>query len=179
LKHDLIEKGVGYILAGLEVDPTDRNYNETPARVSRMFQEWFTNKQSKFKFYEEKHDEIILLRNYTDIAVCPHHLLPVELRVHVAYIPRTHVLGLSKLGRIVRGCLQGPILQEALTDMVADSLYTGVPECLGSACIIIAEHGCMQHRGIRTTGDIVTSAMRGAFRENPQAREELLSLCNM
>lgn len=172
-----IRAGVKLILKGIGVDPKDQNYKDTPFRIQRMYEEWFSNEHDTYPTFEEKHDEIILLRNHQEIAICPHHLLPVKLSCTVAYIPRTHVLGLSKLARIIRGCLQGPKLQETLTDEVADFLYESIENCQGSACIIEGWHDCMQARGVRTSGTIITSAMRGAFRENQSARQELLSLC--
>lgn len=172
-----IRAGVELILKGLGVDPKDQNFKDTPARVLKAYEEWFSNDHTKYPTFEEKHDELILLRDHKEIAICPHHLLPVKLSCTVAYIPRTHVLGLSKLARIIRGCLQGPKLQETLTDEVADFLYHNIENCQGSACIIEGSHDCMQSRGVRTTGTIITSAMRGAFRENATARLELLALC--
>ena len=169
--------GVRLILEGLEVDLHDQNYLETPYRVLKSYKEWFGNDHDEYPTFEERHNELILLRNHQEIAICPHHLLPVKLSCTVAYIPRTHVLGLSKLARIIRGCLQGPILQETLTDKVADFLYNRIENCQGSACIIEGSHDCMQTRGIRTSGTIITSAMRGAFRENATTRMELLALC--
>ena len=173
----MVKLGVSTILQGLGVDTHDQNFKDTPSRVLKAYQEWFGNDHSTYPTFEEEHNELILLRDHQEIAICPHHLLPVKLSCTVAYIPRTHVLGLSKLARIIRGCLQGPKLQETLTDEVADYLYERIENCFGSACIIEGSHDCMQSRGVRTTGTIITSAMRGAFRENPTARMELLALC--
>ncbi len=177
IDEDTVKTGVAMILQGLGVDIHDQNFKDTPKRVLQAYQEWFGNTHDQYPTFEEKHDELILLRDHKEIAICPHHLLPVKLSCTVAYIPRTHVLGLSKLARIIRGCLQGPKLQETLTDEVADFLYDNIKNCQGSACIIEGQHDCMQSRGVRTNGTIITSAMRGAFRENATARAELLALC--
>jgi len=171
----LIEKGVKLILEGLEVDTEDRNYKDTPRRVAKMYKEIFSPKRNNFKTFPEKHDSMIVLRNHEVHGMCPHHLLPVVMRVFVAYIPNGRVLGLSKLARSVECHLTAPILQETLTDRVVSTLQDTLgPK--GVACTIVGSHGCMRHRGVRTTGDIVTSAVTGVFLTNAAAREEFMKI---
>ena len=170
-----IEKGVRLILDGIGVDVNDRNYAGTPRRVARMYKEIFTPPRNNFRTFEEHHDNMVVLRGHRVFGMCPHHLLPVEMRVSLAYIPRKRVLGLSKLARAIEDHLHAPVLQEALTDNIAKSLQERI-DPLGVAIVIVGVHGCMRFRGIKTTADIITSAVTGVFRNTPGAREEFLRL---
>lgn len=170
-----MEAGVKLLLTGMGVDLADPNYKDTPRRVSKMYLELFTHTKNNFRSFPEKYDELVLLRDHRVHGVCPHHLVPVEMRVHLAYLPNGRVLGLSKLARAIEGQLRAPVLQEAFTAEVVDSIVTAVKP-KGVACVVIGKHGCMHHRGVRTQGDIVTSKMQGVFLLNPTAREEFLRL---
>lgn len=170
-----IERGVRLILEGINVDVTDRNYAGTPRRVARMYRELFTPRKNNLRTFTETHDNMVVLRGHRVFGICPHHLLPVDMRVSVAYIPRKKVLGLSKLARAVEEHLVQPVLQEALTDQVARSLHDRL-EPLGVAVLISGIHGCMRFRGVRTEADVVTSAVTGVFRNVPGAREEFLRI---
>lgn len=171
----LMEKGVRLLLEGMGCDVEDPNYVATPARVARMYLELFTPAPASYTTFPYGHAGLVLLRNHRAFGVCPHHLLPFEMRLHIGYIPNKRVLGLSKLARIAEAHLTGPVLQEKFTDDVAYHLYKET-DAKGAGCVISSEHGCMQCRGIKTTGDVVTSSMHGVFLLNPTAREELLRL---
>jgi GTP cyclohydrolase I len=170
-----MEAGVRLLLTGMGVDLADRNYRDTPARVAKMYVELFSPRKNNFATFPEKHDSMVILRGHTVHGVCPHHLVPVEMRVYVCYIPDKEILGLSKLARVAEQPLTGPVLQETYTDTVADILYarTGAK---GVGVVVAGRHGCMRHRGIKSEGDIVTSAMRGQLLLNSSAREEFLRL---
>ena len=171
----LVAKGVTLMLQGFGVDIRDRNYEGTPARVARMYSELFTPKRNSMAAFPETHDSMIILRGHECVGVCPHHLMPVKLRVYLAYIPSGEVLGLSKLARIIEDRLVGPVLQETFTDSIAHDMEVSVnPK--GVAVVVTGEHGCMQLRGVRTHADVVTSCMRGVFRTKPAARNEFLRL---
>lgn len=112
-------------------------------------------------------------------AVCAHHLLPVLGTAHVGYIPHQHVVGLSKISRLVYGISHAiPSLQEDVCDQITDALMKHlIPQ--GAMCVISAEHGCMAARGIEeATGCIqtVTASVKGVFQENTEAREEFYHL---
>lgn len=175
MKKNLIELGVRNILEGLEVDRNDRNYKDTPARVARVYEELFTS-PCDLRTFPETHDEMVVLRHHTTWGLCPHHLLPVQYDVSACYIPTGQVVGLSKIARIIDGVLDGPILQESFAPRVADTFMDN--GALGAGCIVVGRHGCMQMRGVKTTGDVVTSAMRGALLDKPAARAEFLALVN-
>ena len=183
-----IEKGIELVLEGL-VGPDwqlDINYVETPQRVARFYKELFSRDGSELTTFPDEFDQMIVLAHHLDWALCPHHLLPVKLDISLAYIPNRHVLGLSKLARLVRACLNKPISQETLTDLIADRLNDNVTvresqmlspnRPFGTAVLIYGEHACMQIRGVKTTAYTVTCTVRGAFREKPEVKEEFLAL---
>jgi len=175
MKDALVRQGVALMLRGFEVDPADSNYKDTPRRVAKLYRELFTPAHNNMAVFPEKHDNMILLRGHSVVGVCPHHLLPVQFKVWLGYIPDHNVLGLSKLGRIIEDQLTGPVLQETLTERIASAMMQAVSP-RGVAVVVSGSHGCMQLRGLRTQADIVTSSMRGVFLLNPPAREEFLRL---
>ena len=118
----------------------------------------------------------MLLRDIEFHSLCEHHLLPFTGRAHVAYLPDGKVVGLSKLARLVEGFARRPQVQERLTTQIADALMEELNP-IGAACVIEATHTCMTIRGAKKHGSImVTSALRGIFKENPSSRNEILSL---
>lgn len=173
-----IEKGVEFILEGLlgKQWSADRNYEDTPRRVARFYEEMFRERPYTQTAFEEKHDQMIMLLHHTDFTICPHHLLPVKFDISCAYLPNGAVLGLSKLVRMIQNHFEEPILQETLTDSLADELMSIKPTPLGAAVLVYGDHACMQVRGARTTADVVTSAMRGVFLEKPDTRSEFLGI---
>src|ERR1700691_5831839 len=126
--------------------------------------------------FRGRYDEIVLLRDIEFQSLCEHHLLPFTGRAHVAYLPDGKVVGLSKLARLVEGYARRPQVQERLTTQIADALMDELSP-IGAACVIEATHTCMTIRGARKTGStMVTSALRGIFKETPASRSEVLSL---
>jgi GTP cyclohydrolase I len=177
---DLVIQGVALILEGL-VGPewtSDRNYEDTPQRVANFYEEMFHERNFQLTSFQEKHDQMITLRHHIEYTLCPHHLLPVRLDISCAYIPTESVLGLSKLIRLIQTHLEEPILQETITDSLADELMKidSLHPPLGAAVLVYGDHACMQIRGARTTGDVATSAMRGVFFSNRSSRDEFLDL---
>jgi GTP cyclohydrolase I len=170
-----MEAGVKLLLEGMGVDLTAPDYVDTPGRVARMYTELFTPPKNNMATFPAEHPGLVLLRNHRLFGVCPHHLLPFEMRMHIGYIPNKKVLGLSKLARVAEEHLTAPILQEQFTNVVAYDLFKRT-EAKGAGVIISAEHGCMQCRGVKTTGDIVTSSMHGVFLLFEAPRAELLQL---
>jgi GTP cyclohydrolase I len=170
-----IEAGVRLILKGIGADLTDRNFKDTPKRVAKLYKELLTPNKNNFRTFPEEHDSMIVLRNHEIHGICPHHLLPVVMWVSVGYIPDGRVLGLSKLARAAEVHLTQPVMQETLSDLIADGLDDRLrPK--GVAVIIRGIHGCMRHRGVRTAGDVVTSAVRGVYLTNPSARDEFMRI---
>lgn len=176
-----IEKAVREILIAVGEDPDREGLLKTPNRVARAFGELMAGLQDDPKrhlktVFTERYDEVVLLRDIEFHSLCEHHLLPFTGKAHVAYLPDGKVVGLSKLARLVEGYARRPQVQERLTSQIADALMEELNP-MGAACVIEATHTCMTIRGAKKHGStMVTSALRGIFKENPSSRAELLSL---
>ena len=177
-----IEKAIRDILEAIGEDPKRKDLLETPRRVAEMYEEIFSGiHQDPAKELEvildQKHEEIILLKNISLQSLCEHHLLPFMGRAHIAYIPKQgRVTGLSKLARVVDILSKRPQVQERLTTQVADIIMKKLKP-LGCMVVIEAEHMCMSFRGVKKPGTLtITSAVRGIFKENQKTRSETLAL---
>lgn len=180
-----IKKAVRMILEAIGDDPEREGLKGTPQRVADMYEEIFAGIKMKpaqvIKIFKtEEHDEMVMLRDIPFYSVCEHHMLPFLGRAHIAYIPRKdRLLGLSKLARIVEIFAKRLQLQERLTSQVADTI-NGAINPLGVLVVIEAEHLCTTMRGIKKPGSkMVTSAIRGVFRNDNSARKEALDLIAM
>jgi GTP cyclohydrolase I len=176
-----IEKAVREILLAIGEDPEREGLLMTPNRVARAYGELaaglFEDPRIHLRtVFRERYDEVVLLRDVEFHSFCEHHLLPFTGRAHVAYLPDGKVVGLSKLARLVEGFARRPQVQERLTGQIADAIMEELNP-MGSACVIEATHTCMTIRGAKKPGSVmVTSALRGIFKENPASRAEILSL---
>jgi len=177
-----IEKAVSQILEAIGENPKRKDLLETPRRVAEMYEEIFSGiKRSPENELEvvldQKHHEIILLKDIPLYSLCEHHLLPFLGKAHIAYIPKNgRVTGLSKLVRVVDVLSRRLQVQERLTSQIAEIIMSKLRP-LGVMVIIEAEHMCMSMRGVRKPGAMtVTSAVRGIFKENEKTRAETLSL---
>jgi GTP cyclohydrolase I len=176
-----IEKAIRELLLAVGEDPDREGLLKTPNRVARSYAELMAGLQDDPRrhlktVFNERYDEIVLLRDIEFHSLCEHHLLPFTGRAHVAYLPDGKVVGLSKLARLVEGYARRPQVQERLTTQIADALMEALNP-IGAACVIEATHTCMTIRGAKKHGStMVTSALRGIFKENPSSRAEVLSL---
>ena len=176
-----VERAVREILHAVGEDPDREGLRETPARVARMYAELFGGLHEDprihlRKFFTERCDEVVLVRDISFDSMCEHHMLPFTGVAHVGYLPGTRVIGLSKLARVVEGLARRPQVQERMTEEIADLLVDEL-EAKGVAVIVEATHTCMTVRGVRKPGCIcVTSAMRGCFRNKASTRAELMTL---
>jgi GTP cyclohydrolase I len=176
-----ITKAVREILLAIGEDPDREGLKNTPSRVARAYVELMAGlsedpRRHLKTVFHEKYDEVVLLRDIEFHSLCEHHLLPFTGRAHVAYLPDGKVVGLSKLARLVEGYARRPQVQERLTMQIADALMEELAP-VGAACVIEAVHTCMTIRGAKKHGStMVTSALRGIFKENPASRAEVLSL---
>jgi GTP cyclohydrolase IA len=176
-----IERAVREILFAVGEDPDREGLIKTPNRVARSYAELMAGlhddpKRHLKTIFHERYDEVVLLRDIEFHSLCEHHLLPFTGRAHVAYLPDGRVVGLSKLARLVEGYARRPQVQERLTTQIADALMEELNP-IGAACVIEAVHTCMTIRGAKKHGSImVTSALRGIFKENPSSRSEILTL---
>jgi GTP cyclohydrolase I len=176
-----IRAAVREILLAVGEDPDREGLKETPDRVARMYAEIFSGLSKDAgeplrKTFTEKYDEIVLVRDISFESFCEHHLMPFYGKAHLAYLPNGHIVGLSKLGRVVEILSRRPQVQERMTEALADLLMKRL-DARGVAVILEATHTCMTMRGIRKAGSVcTTSAMRGGFLMHPSTRAELMSL---
>jgi GTP cyclohydrolase IA len=176
-----IERAVREILAAVGEDPNREGLRDTPARVARMYAELFSGlhddpRAHLKKFFTEKYDEMVLVRDISFNSMCEHHLLPFTGVAHIGYVPSGKVVGLSKLARVVESVSRRPQVQERMTEVIADLLIDEL-EVKGVAVVIEATHSCMTIRGVRKPGSVcVTSAMKGIFRSNLSSRSEVMNL---
>jgi GTP cyclohydrolase IA len=176
-----IERAVREILAAVGEDPDREGLLETPARVARMYAELFCGlrqdpREHLKKFFIEKYDEIVLVRDISFNSMCEHHMLPFMGRAHIGYLPNGRVIGLSKLARVVEVVSKRPQVQERMTEEIANLLVEEL-DAKGVAVVIEATHSCMSIRGVRKPGSVcVTSAMKGVFRANLSSRSEVMTL---
>ncbi|MGQ9648801.1 MAG: GTP cyclohydrolase I FolE [Phycisphaerae bacterium] len=178
-----VEKAVRQLLEALGEDPDREGLADTPRRVARMYRELLAGLRADpavhlRRVFNEDYDEIVLLRNINFFSLCEHHLLPFHGVAHVAYLPNGRVVGLSKLARTVDAFARRPQVQERMTAQIADALMEHlVPK--GAVVVVEAEHLCMKMRGVqKPNGTMVTSAVRGTFRDNAAARAEVMGLIN-
>jgi GTP cyclohydrolase IA len=176
-----IERAVREILAAVGEDPDREGLRETPARVARMYAELFSGLHDDprihlRKFFTEKYDEMVLVRDISFNSMCEHHMLPFTGVAHIGYIPNGKVVGLSKLARVVESVSHRPQVQERMTEEIANLLIEEL-DVKGVAVVIEATHSCMTIRGVRKPGSIcVTSAMKGIFRSNLSSRSDVMTL---
>lgn len=163
-------------------DPNREGLKGTPERVLRSYSELFSGYDQRdliplFKTFDDRCDEMVVLRGVELTSVCEHHLLPFVGVAHVGYVPRDgKVVGVSKLARLVEVYARRLQLQERLTRQVTDALDQHLKP-LGSACVVEARHQCMACRGVRQPGaELVTSSLTGVFREDHRARSEFFQL---
>ncbi|HET8633401.1 MAG TPA: GTP cyclohydrolase I FolE [Gemmatimonadales bacterium] len=172
------------ILQALGEDPDREGLLRTPERVEASLR-WLTRGYAMSvedavggAVFEEAHQSMILVRDIELYSLCEHHLLPFYGRAHVAYIPDGRIVGLSKLPRIVEVFARRLQVQERLTDQIADAIMD-VLQPAGVGVVIDAAHFCMMMRGIeKQNSRTVTSALRGAFRDDPKTRDEFLRLAH-
>jgi GTP cyclohydrolase I len=176
-----IERAVREILSAVGEDPDREGLRETPARVARMYQELFSGLHTDprvhlRKFFTEKYDEMVLVKDIAFNSMCEHHMMPFIGKAHVGYIPSGKVVGLSKLARVVEEVSHRPQVQERMTEEIANLLLEEL-QVKGVAVVIEASHSCMAIRGVRKPESLcVTSAMKGIFRSNLSSRSEVMNL---
>lgn len=181
IDQDRIRAAVREILLAIGEDPDREGLADTPDRVARMYAELFSGihknpREVLQKTFTQKYDEMVLEKDIGFESICEHHLLPFLGKAHVAYLPNGKIVGLSKLARVVELLSKRPQVQERMTEEIADLLMEEL-DPRGVGVILEASHTCMTVRGIRKPDSLcVTSAMRGAFKDNPSTRAELMAL---
>lgn len=177
------ERAVRTLLMWAGDDPNREGLRDTPARVARAFEDWFSGYNDDPEEYMrrtfeeiEGYDEMVVLKDIRFESHCEHHLAPIIGRAHIGYLPNKKVVGISKLARVVEAFARRLQVQEKMNAQIANTIQN-VLEPLGVAVVIEASHQCMTTRGVHKPGvSMVTSTMLGAFRENEATRREFLAV---
>lgn len=180
-------EGEGLIRGLLEFvgeDPDREGLRETPARAAKAWMYWchgYTMRpEDVLKVFEdgaEGVDEMVCVRDIEIYSHCEHHMAPFFGKAHIAYIPNKKIVGLSKLARLAEVFSRRLQVQERLTNQIADAIQTHL-DPLGVGVIIDARHFCMCSRGVKQqSSTTLTSALRGAMKEEASARSEFMRMC--
>ncbi|MXY42082.1 MAG: GTP cyclohydrolase I FolE [Rhodospirillaceae bacterium] len=177
------EAAVRTLLRWTGDDPDREGLRETPSRVVRAYEEFFSGYAvdpvdflNRTFSETEGYDEIVVLRDIRVESHCEHHMVPIIGRAHVGYLPKNRVVGISKIARLVEAYARRLQIQEKLTAQIANTMQE-VLDPRGVAVVIEASHQCMTTRGVHKSGAaMVTSRMLGAFRDDPATRREFLTM---
>lgn len=177
---DDLVRAYGEILRALPC-PKHDGLAETPERAAKALIEmtsgYLVDVPGLFTMFDgEGYDELVVERGIAFSSLCEHHLLPFTGVAHIAYLPGTKIVGLSKLARLVEAFSQRLQVQERMTSQIADALMEHLGAA-GAAVITEARHSCMELRGVRKHGVVaVASALRGTIKAQPETRAEVLAL---
>ena len=173
---------IAQLLARLGEDPQREGLLKTPDRVARSFEYLASGYRSKVEdivngaLFTVDYNEMVIVRDIDFYSLCEHHLLPFFGKCHVAYVPNGKVIGLSKIPRLVDMFARRLQLQERMTSQIAETIRDQV-QPLGVAVVCEGTHLCMAMRGVeKQASTTVTSAMLGAFHDDPRTRNEFLKL---
>jgi len=180
---DDVQEAIRTLIRWAGDDPAREGLRDTPSRVARAWKEYclgYTEDPAIHlsRVFEEVggYDEIVLLKDIPFQSHCEHHMAPIIGRAAIAYLPTDHVVGISKLARVLHGYARRLQIQEKLTAEVAQCIWDNLRP-RGVAVVIEASHACMTARGVRTPGvNMVTSRVMGIFRSDQRSREEVLKL---
>ncbi len=178
LAHDQIEAAITSLLTSVGEDPQRDGLRHTPARVARMYAELLSGYHTdpvaliNGALFEVDYDEMVVVKSIEFYSLCEHHLLPFYGHAHVAYIPRSKVLGLSKIPRVVDMFARRLQVQERMTRQIADFLE-GVLHPQGVAVVVEGAHLCAMMRGVKkANARMVTSSLMGRFKSDARTRAE-------
>lgn len=176
----LIRYAVRLLFEAIGEDWQRPGLSDTPARVARLWAEFidYDPGVTDTTFASVSTDQLVVLSDLAVWSFCEHHLIPFRCVLALGYIPTGRILGLSKLARLAHQHAHRLQVQEHLVTDIADHLQQ-ITGSLDVAVLARGEHLCMSMRGIRTAGTFTTSAMHGAFREEPAARAEFLALAGV
>jgi GTP cyclohydrolase I len=180
--NDKIASLVRELLGELGEDPNREGLGDTPERVSRAYRYFTTGYRTNVEeviadaVFKEPQEEMVVLKDIDFYSLCEHHMVPFLGKCHIAYLPKDHIIGLSKLARIVEVFARRLQVQERMTRQIAFSIEKHLNPH-GVAVVVEAMHLCMMMRGVEKQNSIATtSTMLGAFKENQASRMEFLSL---
>ncbi|HET7420232.1 MAG TPA: GTP cyclohydrolase I FolE [Candidatus Dormibacteraeota bacterium] len=175
---DLVES----LIVELGEDPDRQGLKDTPDRVARALRELTDGYNLKPEeviddaVFDQDYDEMVVVKDIDFYSLCEHHMLPFFGHVHVGYLPKGKVVGLSKIPRLVEVFSHRLQIQEQMTRQVAEAL-NGALAPRGVGVVVEARHLCMEMRGVEAPGGhMITSCMLGTFRRDPRTRAEFLDL---
>jgi GTP cyclohydrolase I len=179
--REKVEFHIREILKLIGEDVDREGLLETPARVTRMYEEIFAGYEVDPRdvlgvTFDEQHEELVIVKDIVYYSQCEHHMAPFFGKAHIGYIPSGKIAGLSKLARLVEAVSRRLQVQERITSQIADILHEVlIPH--GVMVVVEGEHLCMCARGVKKPGSkTITSAVRGQFRQNSALRSEFLEL---
>ncbi|MGD0073275.1 MAG: GTP cyclohydrolase I FolE [Candidatus Binataceae bacterium] len=181
-KTKAAEDAVRVLLSHVGEDPGREGLQRTPARVARAL-EFLTSGYNQDAravingaLFTEDYQEMIVCKDLDFYSLCEHHLLPFMGKAHIAYIPKNHIIGLSKIARVVEIFARRLQVQERMTTQIATTILEQL-DPLGVGVVLEAEHLCMRMRGVEKQNSwVTTSAMLGVFRTNQETRQEFMTL---
>lgn len=179
--REQIEEHVRQILRLIGEDADREGLVDTPARVTRMYEEIFAGyaidpREVLGVSFDEKHEELVIVKDIVYYSQCEHHMAPFFGKIHIGYIPSGKIAGLSKFARLVEAITRRLQVQERITSEIADILEE-VLKPHGAMVVVEGEHLCMCARGVKKPGSkTITSAVRGIFRTDSALRSEFMSL---
>jgi len=177
------ERAVRTLLGWAGDDPDREGLKNTPSRVVRAFEDWFSGYREdpvdflRRTFYQvDGYDEMIVLRDISFESHCEHHMAPIIGKVHIGYIPNKNVVGISKLARVVETFSRRLQVQETMTAQIANCIQD-VLKPKGVGVVVEGSHQCMTTRGIHKEGvAMITSRLLGDFRSDSRTRSEFLNI---
>jgi len=180
------ENAVRVLLRWIGEDPGREGLAETPKRVVDSYDEYFGGyaldpAEILSRTFEEVdgYDEMVVLRGIDFQSHCEHHMVPIIGKAYVAYLPKSRVVGISKLARVVDAFARRLQIQERLTAQIANTIQE-VLQPLGVAIVLVSEHQCMTTRGVsKPDATMATSRMLGAFKDDPALRREFQALAGI
>jgi GTP cyclohydrolase IA len=187
LTQEIFQGAIRHIIQAVGENPDREGLRDTPQRFSDALKFWTSgynqNPADILKCFAdggENYDELVFQSNIQVFSLCEHHLTPFFGECHIAYIPYSNkIVGLSKLSRLLEIYARRFTVQERITTQVADALMSSELGPRGAAVVLQCRHMCMESRGIQKTGTLTTTtALRGVFMEDPNARAEFMSLVN-
>jgi GTP cyclohydrolase I len=179
--REQIEDHIRAILRLIGEDVEREGLLDTPARVTRMYEEIFSGYQADLTdilgvAFDEKHEELVIVKDIIYYSQCEHHMAPFFGKIHIGYIPSGKIAGLSKFARLVDAVTRKLQVQERITSDIADLLDNELKPH-GVMVVVTGEHLCMCARGVKKYGSItITSGVRGIFRKDAALRSEFMSL---
>lgn len=174
MNKELMERAVYDLLIGMGENPEREGLKETPKRVAKMYEEILTSEKFNYTTFEDKYDDLIMVKNIEFTSMCEHHLMPFWGVVTIAYIPNKKIIGLSKLARVVEKYAHNLQVQERMTEEILEDLK----ENLGTedvAVFIEAKHMCMVARGVKKElSSTITIKLSGSFKN--ERKEEFIRM---